>query len=144
MNITTLLFNILLLSLGANIAISIYGIVSKPNMVKKIIALTILSDTINVIAIIVGFRLANPPIPPIHTPISNDTYVILLNRAVDPIPQALVLTAIVIGLALIVFLAFLTLRIFRIFGTVNLHEVLETIYKELPTEVHLYEEEPSD
>jgi len=142
MDMIMLFSNILLISLGVNIAISIYGIVSKPNMVKKLIAITILSDTVNVIAIVIGYRLANPPIPPIHA--LNDDYRVFITRVVDPIPQALVLTAIVIGLALIIFLVFLTLRIFRVFGSVNLHEVLETMYKELPTEAHLYEEEPSD
>ncbi|MEM4786273.1 MAG: sodium:proton antiporter, partial [Desulfurococcaceae archaeon] len=46
-----------------------------------------------------------------------------IKRSVDPLPQALVLTAIVIGLAVTLFLVFLTLQIYRTYGTLDIREI---------------------
>ncbi|MEM4824135.1 MAG: sodium:proton antiporter, partial [Zestosphaera sp.] len=46
-----------------------------------------------------------------------------INQAVDPLPQALVLTAIVIGLAVTLFLVFLTLQVYRLYGTTDVRKV---------------------
>lgn len=127
--LNTFLFNILLFSLFFNVGISLYGIFARPSLIKKIIALTIFSDTANVLAIIVGYRgwpsPEQPPIPPVITstePTSEDL-IRFINRAVDPLPQALVLTAIVIGLAVTLFLIFLTLQVYRLYGTTDVRRV---------------------
>lgn len=127
--LNTFLFNILLFSLFFNVGISLYGIFARPSLIKKIIALTIFSDTANVLAIIVGYREwpspKQPPIPPVITntePTSEDL-IQFINRAVDPLPQALVLTAIVIGLAVTLFLVFLTLQVYRLYGTTDVRRV---------------------
>ena len=123
------LFGIMTYAIIMNLGVSLYGVFRRPSITKKIIALTIFSDSANVLAIIVGYRgWPNPwhsPIPPI-----------LLNRhptpqyisefakvAVDPLPQALVLTAVVIGLAVTVFLVFLALQVYRLYGTVDVRKV---------------------
>ena len=43
--------------------------------------------------------------------------------SVDPLPQALVLTAIVIGLAVTLFLVFLTLQAYRLYKTTDVREI---------------------
>ena len=43
---------------------------------------------------------------------------------VDPLPQALVVTAIVIGLALTLFLSITVLRLYEHLGTLNFHRAL--------------------
>ena len=105
-------------SFYTNIAVSIYGVIGKPNLVKKLIALTIFQDTINIFAIVVGYRLVNglPPIPAVLTDLDIEAFV---SRAVDPLPQALVLTAIVISLAVTLFLATATIYIHMHFKTVD-------------------------
>ncbi|MEM1526036.1 MAG: sodium:proton antiporter [Ignisphaera sp.] len=120
------LFNVVILSMIVNIGLSLYGVFIRPSLIKKIIALTIFSDTINLLAILIGFRYATPnPLPPILTtiPPSPKDIEIFVSKAVDPVPQALVLTAIVIGLAVTLFLIFVTIQIYRIYGTTDVRKI---------------------
>jgi multicomponent Na+:H+ antiporter subunit C len=41
------------------------------------------------------------------------------------VPQALVLTAIVIGMAVVLFMVFLALQVFRIYGTLDTKKIAE-------------------
>jgi len=124
LDLGALLFNVFVVAVLVNTGIALYGVVARPNLVKKIIALTILSDSVNTIALIVGYRGwsgSQPPVPPILPTVKpNHTAVSLVaSRGVDPLPQALVLTAIVIGLAVTLLLAFITLEVYRATGTVD-------------------------
>jgi len=115
---------ILTLSIIGIMGISLYGIFHRPSLIKKIIALTIFSDAANTFAIIIGYRLTKgyeTPIPPVVTKIPPSTgYIELFKEtSVDPLPQALVLTAIVINLAIIAFLVALTLQVYRVSRTVD-------------------------
>lgn len=107
--------------LVATIGISLYGVIFKPHLTKKIISITIFSDSINLLAIFIGYKLYS--IPPELKGISNINEV--LNKTVDPLPQALVLTAIVIGLAVTLFLIFISLQLFRLHGTLDLRKIKE-------------------
>ncbi len=116
--------NFIVISIIAIIGIAIYGIVAKPNLVKKIIALTILGDAANVLAILVGFR-KPPAIPPIFTygePTLRELSE-FAERAVDPLPQALVLTAIVIAMAVNLLIIFIALQVYRLYGTLDMRKV---------------------
>ncbi len=117
-----------ILSLYINISICMYGVISKPNLIKKLISLTILQDSINMFLILIGYRLWRPGIvlqPPVLLDWSPTSEVLkqFLERAVDPLPQALVLTAIVIGLAVNIFLITVILHTYRHFGTVDMDEI---------------------
>ncbi|MEM4432986.1 MAG: sodium:proton antiporter [Desulfurococcaceae archaeon] len=122
---------LVMVSMVANTALSIYGIFFRPSMIKKIIALTILGDTANTFAIIIGYKRWVNPETPVTTPVLlnytniNKTYIeeFARMRAVDPLPQALVLTAIVIGLAVNLYLVFLTLQTYRLYGTTDVREI---------------------
>ncbi len=128
-DVNAFLFSVLVFSLIMNLGISLYGIFWRPSLVKKIIALTILGDTANVLAIVVGYRAwvapNRPPIPPVLTtwkPTAADLSK-FSSLAVDPLPQALVLTAVVIGLAVTVFLVFLTIQVYRLHGTTDVRKI---------------------
>jgi len=125
MEVESFLFNIVILSMIMNTSLALYGIFTRPSLVKKIISLTIFSDTINTWVIIIGFRHAVPnPIPPVVIETPTPQYLKqFVMRAVDPLPQALVLTAIVIGLAVLLFLMFTTLQIYRIYGTTDVRKI---------------------
>jgi len=113
-------------ALLATAAVSLYGVLGRRNVIKKIIALTILGDTVNTIAILAGYRLsphAAPPVLPTLTP-SKAVLARFASTAVDPIPQALVLTAIVINLAVTAFLTFLAIQAFRLYGTLDYAKIL--------------------
>jgi len=94
-----LLWSFTLISLLATLVISVYGIVAKPNLVKKLIALTIFGDTANVLMVLLGYRLIYPVVPPILPSLSKTALGEFVRTAVDPLPQALVLTAVVIGIS---------------------------------------------
>jgi multicomponent Na+:H+ antiporter subunit C len=104
----------------ATAAVSIYGVVAKPNMLKKVIALTILGDTANTLFIFIGYRLGSttPPVLTTLTPSPTDiaSFVAL---AVDPVPQCLVITAVVINMAVTALLLFLAIQAYRLHGTLD-------------------------
>jgi len=136
-----LLLNILIISLITNTFIGIYGIVFKPNIIKKIISLTIFNDSICVLIILHGY-LGPESIVPIHNlPFYAGNREYLLNYSVDLLPQAIVLTAIVIGLAFTVFLSITALRIYEVSDSLNLHYLLKSeIVETVEPEVKVMEE----
>ncbi|MEM1545867.1 MAG: sodium:proton antiporter [Candidatus Methanomethylicia archaeon] len=124
-NLYMFTFTIIIVSLIVNLALSLYGVLVKPNIVKKIISLTILGDSANTFAILIGYRAIYPVSPPVqlNIPPSPSDVFQLTSLSVDPLPQALVLTAIVIGLAVNIFLIFLAIQIHRLYGTLDMREI---------------------
>lgn len=122
------MFMLTVISLYFNVAISLYGAVAKANLVKKLIALTIFQDTVNMFTILVGYKLWRPGLilqPPVITDLDPTPEAIreFVERSVDPLPQAFVLTAIVIGLAVTLFLTTIVIHINYHFKTVNVDEI---------------------
>ncbi len=122
------MFILTVMSLYLNFAITLYGVVAKVNLVKKLIALTILQDTVNVFTVLIGYRLWRPGLilqPPALTDMNPTPEIIkdFVERSVDPLPQAFVLTAIVIGLAVTLFLTTIVLHVNYHFKTVNVDEI---------------------
>ena len=125
--IETFLAVYIILASISTLIISLYGILYKPHLIKKIIALTIFGDAANVFSTIVGFRYIYPIAPPILTadnPTAHDITK-FVGVAVDPVPQALVLTAIVIGMAVVLFMVFLALQVYRIYHTLDTRKIAE-------------------
>ncbi len=130
MDTATYFLYILVSSMVMNLALALYGIFYKPHLTKKIISLTILGDTANAFALIIGYRLwpgeitpSRPPILVGWTHLNKTMLQQYVSTAVDPLPQALVLTAVVIGLAVTLFLVFLALQIYRHYGTLDVREI---------------------
>ncbi len=123
----SLMFTVVILSLVANIGIALYGIFTKPSLIKKFIALTIFSDSINSFAIAIGFRRVAGSYPSVavlaDVPGSPEELQHFYATSVDPLPQALVLTAIVIGLAVYMFLAGLITLYYKHYGTTRVDVV---------------------
>ena len=97
------------------IAIGFYGVMFKENIIKKVIGLGVMANGINILLIIIGYRSGG--IIPIATPTNLDQF---LTSAVDPLPQALVLTSIVIAVSVTAFALMLCYRIFKKFKTLNI------------------------
>jgi len=70
-------------------------IVFKKNLIKKIIGLGVFNNGIHLFLITMGYRYNS--IPPILSPENINSFSL---QAVDPLPQALVLTSIVINLSI--------------------------------------------
>jgi len=98
----------------ALIVIGIYIVISKKNLIKIIIGLDIMDTGVNLLLIAVGYvRNATAPIENVPGPY------------VDPIPQALVLTAIVIGVSVMALALSIAIGIYRKTGTLEIDELLE-------------------
>ncbi len=116
----------------AIIALTVYGMATRPHLVKKLILLSILSDTANLLAVMIGMRkgFIKPPVFPgisytNHPAVNTTQLAEFANTAVDPVPQVLVVTAIVIGLAVLVFLGYVLILLYQKYGTLDAR-LLET------------------
>jgi multicomponent Na+:H+ antiporter subunit C len=95
--------------------IGLYGVLIKRNLVKIIIGLMIMEYAINLFFTLVGYRQGG--IAPILTEGMAD------GVFVDPLPQALVLTAIVIGLGTTALLVSLAVRIYEKYDTLDVRKI---------------------
>jgi len=97
----------------------VYCLIAKKNTVKKIIGLTITDYAINLFIILIGYRRGG--IAPIL--FRDMTIDELVEKGVDPLPQALVLTSIVIGLGVLSLMVALCLRLYEKYKTFDMSEI---------------------
>lgn len=110
---------IIYITIGVMFFIGIYGMMVKKNIIKMIIGVNIIGYAVNLFFIALGYK--NGGIQPILVPsVSINEFV---EKAVNPLPQALVLTSIVIDLSVICFLAALSIRIYEKYGTFDLEKI---------------------
>ncbi|MEM4487927.1 MAG: cation:proton antiporter subunit C [Desulfurococcaceae archaeon] len=123
-NLLALSYAIMLAAFIINVGIALYGVFIKPSVLKKIMAIIIFSDSINILAIALGFRvtLNAYPSPPILTkiPESPDEISKFVSVSVDPLPQAFVITAVVIGLSIVMLLLSLAIRYYEQYKSIYL------------------------
>jgi len=100
------------------IFIGLLVVLAKHNLIKVIIGLSILDTGINLFLISVGY-LRNGTAPIFSRPGLD------ASGMVDPVPQALVLTAIVIGVAVLALALGIAVRLYREFGTLDLRKIKE-------------------
>ncbi len=93
-------------------AIGVYCMVTKRNLVKIIIGIGIAEYAVNLFFILVSYRMKGRA--PILAPGQ------LIENMVDPLPQALVLTAIVIGLAVTALMVVVAVRLYEKYGTFDI------------------------
>ena len=96
-------------------AVGLYGLVAKRNLIKKILGLIILEHAINTFLLVIGYRTGGRP-PILETGADKAEFA---RTAVDPLPQALVLTSIVIGLGVVMLLVALTMRLHQRYGSLD-------------------------
>jgi len=99
--------------------VGLYGVLVKRNLIKIIISLIIMESAVNVFIVMIGYRKDG------IAPILNKTmeHQEFIQRAVDPVPQALVLTAIVIGLGVTAMTIAIAMRLYERFGTYDIQEI---------------------
>ena len=96
-------------------AIGIFCILRKRNLIKIIIGIIIAEYGVHLFFALVGYRMEGRA--PIFSPDEG-----VLNM-VDPLPQALVLTAIVIGLAVTAMAVAIAIRIYEKYGTFDITKI---------------------
>ena len=109
--------------------IGLYCAVTKKNMVKIVIGLAVMEYAVNLFLIMLGYRTDGT------APIIDKSYITksaagqieitkeFINTAVDPLPQALVLTAIVISLGSLALIISICIRIYGKYGTFDITEI---------------------
>jgi multicomponent Na+:H+ antiporter subunit C len=100
------------------IFIGLYIVLVKKNLIKVIIGFSILDTGINLFLIAVGY-LKQGTAPIFSKPGLRGS------EMVDPVPQALVLTAIVIGVAILALALSLAVKLYKHYGTLNLRKIKE-------------------
>ena len=106
-------------------AIGAYAITVKKNLIKVIIGVVIMDSAVNLFLILLGYRVpvSGEAAAPIETQLPPLTGEEFLARAVDPLPQALILTAIVIGLSVVALMVVMAVRLHEKYGTFDLTEI---------------------
>lgn len=99
------------------LAIGIYAILAHRNVIKIIIGVLIAQCAIHLFLVLISFRRDGEA--PLHA--AEDSPALM----VDPLPHAMVLTAIVVGLATTVLLVALAIRIYDKYGTYDIDKIRE-------------------
>ena len=95
--------------------IGLYCTIRKRNIIKIIIGLGVIEYAVNLFFVLVGYRThGRAPI------LAKDQ---AITTMVDPIPQALVLTSIVIGLAVTSLIVAIAIRIYEKYGTFDITKI---------------------
>lgn len=109
--------------------VGLWGVFAQRNMIKIAVAICIIEYAIFLFFGLVGYKAdAHAPIvePPKHAvsgSVGEAAPAAHAGPLVDPLPQALVLTAIVIGLGTTALLLATTVRIYEKYGTLDIREV---------------------
>jgi multisubunit Na+/H+ antiporter MnhC subunit len=95
--------------------VGLYGVITRRNLIKIAISLSIMEFSIFLLLVLIGF-IDGGSAPIVDPEEAGILYV-------DPLPQAMVLTAIVIGLATTAMLMAIAIRLFRKYKTFDIREI---------------------
>lgn len=103
------------------VSLGLYCLLIKRNLIKLVIGLSVMTDGIHLFLISLGYRLDGV------APIAHGIWLVDPSEfaavAVDPVPQALVLTSIVINICILALALSLIISAYRHYGTVDLSEL---------------------
>jgi multicomponent Na+:H+ antiporter subunit C len=109
-----MIYNIPYFAVIGLILIGLYALIFKRNLIKMIIGITLIESGVNLFLITLGFR--ENSTAPIYT--SSPGGLMSL-----PVPQALTLTSIVIGVAVLALMLSLVIQIYRHYKTLDANKV---------------------
>jgi len=115
MNLLTLPYVLALLLM----IIGLYAVVAKKNLIKVVVGLLIIEHAVNLFLLLMGYRWGG--VAPIRT--AGDSAETFAARAVDPLPQAMILTSIVIGLGILALVVALVIRLYEKYGTFDVTQI---------------------
>ena len=96
--------------------IGLYGVLTRKNIIKIIIGLCIMEYSLNLFFIMIGY--IDGGVAPIVDLKSSEVV-----KYVDPLPQAFVLTAIVIGLATTALLLAIAIKLYKKYKTFDIDKI---------------------
>ncbi len=97
--------------------VGLYGLLISRNIIKMVISLTIVEFSIFLMLILIGY------ISDGIAPVVFEQAVAENQSVVDPLPQTMVLTAIVIALATNAMILTMAIRLYKKYGTFDIHEI---------------------
>ncbi len=100
-------------------SIGLFAVVAMKNLIKMVIGVAIMGYATNLFLVLLGYR--RDGVPPIIDPATDMEQFSRL--AVDPLPQVMVLTAIVIDLALVALLTAFIVRLYQKYGTFDITKI---------------------
>ncbi|MHC4561386.1 MAG: sodium:proton antiporter [Planctomycetota bacterium] len=103
----------------ALLLVGVYGVIAKRNVIKIILGILIIDYAVNMLLVLVGYR--RDGVAPILS--EGQDARTWAASAVDPLPQAMVLTSIVIGLGLAAMMVALAIRLYQKYGTFDMNEI---------------------
>ena len=109
-----MIFNIPFIAVVTLILIGLYAILFRRNLIKMVIGITLIESGVNLFLITLGYR--ERSIAPIYT--SSPGGIMSM-----PVPQALTLTSIVIGVAVLALMLSLVIHIYRHYGTLDARKI---------------------
>lgn len=96
-------------------SIGLYCVLRKRNLIKIIIGIGIMDYAVNLFFILLGYRTHG------RSPIFAGDQTV--TNMVDPLPQALVLTSIVIGLSITLLLIAIAIKVYEKYGTFDITRI---------------------
>ena len=104
--------------IGALFLVGLWGLTTKANLIKKIMALSICNSAVVLLFVY-------------HGSLSGSTAPILGTQEamVDPLPQALMLTAIVVGICVVALALVLVHRIYLVHKTLDIRVIEKSVWK---------------
>mgnify|MGYP006278224845 CR=1 FL=1 len=96
-------------------SIGLYCVIVKRNLIKIIIGVSIMDYSLYLFLVLFGYRMSGRS--PIHDPSQE------IQNMVDPLPQALILTAIVISVAVLALMISIAVRLYEKYGTFDITEI---------------------
>ncbi len=106
--------------------LGLYCAVVKKNMVKIVIGIMVMEYAVNLFLVMLGFRVGG--IAPIidraqYDPVMRQVAAGFVSSSVDPLPQALVLTSIVISLGSLALMISICIRTYEKYGTFDITQI---------------------
>jgi multicomponent Na+:H+ antiporter subunit C len=109
-----MIYNIPYIAVVALILLGLYALIFKRNLIKMVIGITLIESGVNLFLITLGYRKESTA--PIYT--SSPGGIMAF-----PVPQALTLTSIVIGVAVLALMLSLVVHIYRHYGTLDVNKI---------------------
>ena len=114
-----MILNIPFIAVSALVLIGLYAVIFRRNLIKMVIGITLIQSGVNLFLITLGYR--ENSVAPIFTSLPPGT--IVPEGMSFPVPQALTLTSIVIGVAVLALMLSLIIHIYRHYGTLDAREI---------------------
>lgn len=106
--------------------IGLYCVLVKKNMVKIVIGMAVMEYAVNLFLIMLGYRFGGDAPIVCRKDLAGPAGQIsdlFINRTVDPLPQAMVLTSIVIGLGSLALMISICVRTYEKYGTFDITKI---------------------